>query len=191
MGDKLKIKHTRMTFDEWNSSIVKKNVYLSEDEEKRYGLIHIEKVKEKQVWGFLDGRPVVADDGFQWLVIVPKYKNYVITMYMDQNRKTILWYIDMIDGQGTDEDGVCFYNDLFLDLIILDSGEIVEDDRDELDMALAQGVISKEQYTRVNETALYLKERLRINSNWILDYCQETMIKIEKEISEDKCKVYS
>ena len=166
-------------------------VRLSEDEEKRYGLIHIEKVKEKQVWGFLDGRPVVADDGFQWLVIVPKYKNYVITMYMDQNRKTILWYIDMIDGQGTDEDGVCFYNDLFLDLIILDSGEIVEDDRDELDMALAQGVISKEQYTRVNETALYLKERLRINSNWILDYCQETMIKIEKEISEDKCKVYS
>lgn len=97
----------------------------------------------------------------------------------------------MIDGQGTDEDGVCFYNDLFLDLIILDSGEIVEDDREELDMALAQGVISKEQYTRVNETALYLKERLRINSNWILDYCQETMIKIEKEISEDKCKVYS
>lgn len=128
MGDKLKIKHTRMTFDEWNRAIVKKNVYLSEDEEKRYGLIHIEKVKEKQVWGFLDGRPVVADDGFQWLVIVPKYKNYVITMYMDQNRKTILWYIDMIDGQGTDEDGVCFYNDLFLDLIILDSGEIVEDD---------------------------------------------------------------
>lgn len=54
-----------------------------------------------------------------------------------------------------------------------------------------RGVISKEQYTRVNETALYLKERLRINSNWILDYCQETMIKIEKEISEDKCKVYS
>ena len=25
MGDKLKIKHTRMTFDEWNRSIVKKN----------------------------------------------------------------------------------------------------------------------------------------------------------------------
>ncbi len=24
MGDKLKIKHTRMTFDEWNRSIVKK-----------------------------------------------------------------------------------------------------------------------------------------------------------------------
>lgn len=45
MGDKLKIKHTRMTFDEWNRSIVKKNVYLSEDEEKRYGLIHIEKRK--------------------------------------------------------------------------------------------------------------------------------------------------
>lgn len=119
--------------------------------------------------------------------------NLKLTMILEffMSRKTILWYIDMIDGQGTDEDGVCFYNDLFLDLIILDSGEIVEDDRDELDMALAQGVISKEQYTRVNETALYLKERLRINSNWILDYCQETMIKIEKEISEDKCKVYS
>lgn len=52
MGDKLKIKHTRMTFDEWNRSIVKKNVYLSEDEEKRYGLIHIEKVKKNRCGDF-------------------------------------------------------------------------------------------------------------------------------------------
>ena len=28
MGDKLKIKHTRMTFDEWNRSIVKKKMFI-------------------------------------------------------------------------------------------------------------------------------------------------------------------
>lgn len=190
MDDELIIKHVRMTFDEWNRSILKKRVYLSEDLENRYSLIYIDRVKEKQVWKFLKGKPVVADEGFKWLVVAPKYENYVITMYMDQNMKTILWYIDMIDGQGIDEDGVYFYNDMFLDLIVLNSGEIIEDDRDEFERALIMGVISQEQYELVNKTALELKEKIWGDSNWILRYCQSIMTKIEKDILEDKCNLF-
>lgn len=159
MNEELIIKHVRMTFDGWNRSILKKRVYLSEDAENRYSLIYIDRVKEKQVWEFLESKPVVADDNFKWLVAAPKYENYVITMYMDQNMKTILWYIDMIDGQGIDEDGVYFYNDMFLDLIVLSSGEIIEDDRDEFERALIMGVISQEQYELVKKTALELKKK--------------------------------
>ncbi len=238
MNEELIIKHVRMTFDGWNRSILKKRVYLSEDAENRYSLIYIDRVKEKQVWEFLEskpvvaddnfkwlvaapkyenyvitmymdqnmktilwyidmidgqgiGKPVVADDNFKWLVAAPKYENYVITMYMDQNMKTILWYIDMIDGQGIDEDGVYFYNDMFLDLIVLSSGEIIEDDRDEFERALIMGVISQEQYELVKKTALELKKKVCEDSNWISTYCQEIMTKIERDILEDKCELRS
>lgn len=191
MNEELIIKHVRMTFDGWNRSILKKRVYLSEDAENRYSLIYIDRVKEKQVWEFLEGKPVVADDNFKWLVVAPKYENYVITMYMDQNMKTILWYIDMIDGQGIDEDGVYFYNDMFLDLIVLSSGEIIEDDRDEFERALIMGVISQEQYELVKKTALELKKKVCEDSNWISTYCQEIMTKIERDILEDKCELRS
>lgn len=191
VNEELIIKHVRMTFDGWNRSILKKRVYLSEDAENRYSLIYIDRVKEKQVWEFLEGKPVVADDNFKWLVAAPKYENYVITMYMDQNMKTILWYIDMIDGQGIDEDGVYFYNDMFLDLIVLSSGEIIEDDRDEFERALIMGVISQEQYELVKKTALELKKKVCEDSNWISIYCQEIMTKIERDILEDKCELRS
>lgn len=191
VNEELIIKHVRMTFDGWNRSILKKRVYLSEDAENRYSLIYIDRVKEKQVWEFLEGKPVVADDNFKWLVAAPKYENYVITMYMDQNMKTILWYIDMIDGQGIDEDGVYFYNDMFLDLIVLSSGEIIEDDRDEFERALIMGVISQEQYELVKKTALELKKKVCEDSNWISTYCQEIMTKIERDILEDKCELRS
>ncbi|MDY4670009.1 MAG: DUF402 domain-containing protein [Oliverpabstia sp.] len=191
MNEELIIKHVRMTFDGWNRSILKKRVYLSEDAENRYSLIYIDRVKEKQVWEFLESKPVVADDNFKWLVAAPKYENYVITMYMDQNMKTILWYIDMIDGQGIDEDGVYFYNDMFLDLIVLSSGEIIEDDRDEFERALIMGVISQEQYELVKKTALELKKKICEDSNWISRYCQEIMTKIERDILEDKCELCS
>ena len=52
-------------------------------------------------------------------------------MYMDRNDVPLLWYIDLIDGIGVDADGIPFYNDMFLDLLVSDSGQVVEDDRDE------------------------------------------------------------
>ena len=50
---------------------------------------------------------------------------------MDRNDVPLLWYIDLIDGIGVDADGIPFYNDMFLDLLVSDSGQVVEDDRDE------------------------------------------------------------
>lgn len=88
-----------------------------------------------------------------------------------------------------DEDGVYFYNDMFLDLIVLNSGEIIEDDRDEFERAWIMGVISQEQYELVNKTALELKKKIGRNSNWISRYCQSIMTKIEKDILEDKCNL--
>lgn len=191
MKDELAIKHVRLTFDEWNRSIKKKTVYLSEDKEQYYALIIIDQVKEPQIWEVFNNQLVVANDGFKWLVTAPKNENYVITMYMDKNVKPILWYIDIIDGKGVDDDGVSYFNDIFLDLLVSEKKLVVEDDRDEFEKAFLRGIISEKQYQQANTTVEKLKQKIIEYPNWILEYCQEVMEKIQKEIMEKKCKKYN
>ncbi len=191
MKKELVIKHVRLTFDEWNKSIQKKNVYLYEDKDNRYGFIEIVHVKKRQVWSIFGREVIVADNGYKWLVISPKHENYVITMYMDNKMKPILWYIDIIDEKGTDRDGVFYYNDMFLDIIVSSTFQIVEDDRDELEMALKQGIISNEQYKMVNEIACALTDKLEKEPTWILDLSQDILRKIKKEIQENNCLIYN
>ena len=190
MKDSLFIKHVRMTFDEWNKSILNKTVYLSDDESQRYSLICINKVREKQIWNFNGEKVIVADDGFYWLVVALKDENFVITMFMNQYSKPILWYIDMIDGQGIDLDGVYFYNDIFLDLIISTRGEIVEEDLDELVEAFKLGILTESQFNLAKSTAQELREKISKDNNWIYDYCFEVLDKVHKQIMENKCAVY-
>ncbi len=65
---------------------------------------------------------------------------------MNENEEILLWYIDMIADQGADPDGVPYFDDLYLDLIVYPDGTIKEDDMDELAETLAQKEISEEQY---------------------------------------------
>ena len=133
MNKKLVIKRVRLTFDEWNKTVPKKEVNLFETEEIYGAFINIIEVKKPQVWFCFNKKITVADNGYKWLVVLPKKDNYAITMYMDRNDVPILWYIDLIDGIGVDADGIPFYNDMFLDLIVSDDGQVVEDDRDEFE----------------------------------------------------------
>lgn len=62
---------------------------------------------------------------------------------MDEEEKILLWYIDMIAGQGIDADGVPFFDDLYLNLVVYPDGTIVVDDMDELEDALSKKILHK------------------------------------------------
>lgn len=91
---------------------------------------------------------------------------------MDRNDVPILWYIDLIDGIGVDADGIPFYNDMFLDLIVSDDGQVVEDDRDEFEKAYVDGIINNKQYQKVISVSEQLKQRILENQRWISEYCR-------------------
>lgn len=76
---------------------------------------------------------------------------------MNEKDEILLWYIDMIAGQGVDSDQIPYFDDCYLDLVVYPDGEIVEDDRDELENALQQKDITSQQY----ELALQTSEKLR------------------------------
>ena len=150
---KLEIKHVRLIYDEWKC--IERKSYRQKriknpDFSGFLALIDIERVKEKQVWSWGQESLTVCDDGMKWLIIVPENGKYAVTVYMNQEYRPVLWYIDIIDGIGVDEDGMFFVSDLFLDLLV--SPE-----------ALEQGVITECQFAQADRTAQELRLYLEKN----------------------------
>lgn len=87
----------------------------------------------------------IVDDGFMWLQQFPSNKNHCVTTMFDANGNVVQWYIDICLCNGADN-GIPWWDDLFLDIILLPSGEIFVIDADELEDALSNGVISKQHY---------------------------------------------
>lgn len=160
------MKRSRLSYDEWkcikSKKILGKNV--DEDFFKGYiGLIEIEEVSEKQVWKFEEEDITVCDKGLKWLTILPKNDFYCITAMMNANNEILLWYIDMIAGQGIDTEGIPYFDDLYLDLVVYPDGTIKVDDMDELEEALLLKDITQEQYELAIRTSNRLKTGLLSN----------------------------
>ena len=157
------MKRSRLSYDEWKCIVAKKLKGKQVDTEffKGYiGLLEIEKVSEKQVWRFNGEDIVVCDEGLKWLSILPQDDFYCITAMMNTNDDILVWYIDMIAGQGKDVDGVAYIDDLYLDLVVYPDGTVLEDDMDELEEALRNGDISQDLFDLAIETCGRLKSGL-------------------------------
>ena len=120
--------------------------------------LDMKEVTGPQYWQLRVQDIMVCDTGMKWLSMLPKDDFYCITAMMDQQDNMVLWYIDMIDDHGVDAEGVPWFDDLYLDLVVYADGTIVIDDRDELEDALTSGDVSKEQYMQALETC----ERLQV-----------------------------
>ena len=109
------------------------------------------------------GRIQVTGEGMTWLELIPDDAHRVITAMFfpdgthdperkhypanaDERYQTSVWYIDIIEGTGYDEDGVAVFIDKYLDVIMTPEGDVKVDDRDELDAAYVSGELTKEQY---------------------------------------------
>ena len=143
------MKRSRLSYDEWKC-ITSKDVYgkkvNSELLNGYIGLINIKEVNQAQIWKFQGEDIVVCDKGMKWLSILPQNDWYCITAMMDKKEKILLWYIDMISKQGIDMDGMPYFDDLYLDLVVYPDGTIIVDDMDELEEALLKKDITQEQF---------------------------------------------
>ena len=154
------MKRSRLSYDEWKCIVSKKlkGKHINSDFFRGYiGLVEIEDVSEKQIWRFNEQDIIVCDKGRKWLSILPKNDFYCITAMMNEKNEILLWYIDMIAGQGIDEEDVPYFDDLYLDLVVYPDGTIKVDDVDELEQALVKKDITQEQF----ELAICTSEKLK------------------------------
>lgn len=95
----------------------------------------------------------IADKGFTWLQYYPKGAHYVVTAMFDDRGEIVEWYIDICKTQGITDQGVPWFDDLYLDIVVLKTGEVFLLDQDELDDALTNGLITVKDYDLAAETA--------------------------------------
>ena len=123
-------------------------------------LLRIHEVTAPQVWQWQGEPLIVCDRGMSWLSMLPERGGLCITAQLNADGTVALWYIDMIAGQGVDAQGVPWFDDLYLDLIVHPDGTMAVDDRDELDEALRRGDITETQHAQALKTCEMLQKGL-------------------------------
>ncbi len=102
------------------------------------------------------GRLCVADRGFSWLQQFPERAHDTVTAMFDADDGIVQWYVDICKAHGIDERGIPWFDDLYLDPTILPGGASALLDAEELDEALRQRRISRDDYDPARREAARL-----------------------------------
>lgn len=105
----------------------------------------------------------IADAGYVWVQQFPSDAHHAVTSMFDATGQLVQNYIDICLRTGV-EDGRIYWEDLFLDLIVLPSGEVSLVDVDELEAAREQGDVSQAEYALAWAEAKRLQKQLQDGS---------------------------
>ena len=103
------------------------------------------------------------------------------TMIVNDKNEAELWYIDMIAGSGRDKDGVAYFDDLYLDIVLRLDGSIIIDDMDELVEAYAQKDISKREYQLALDTQARLETGCLRDVDGFMAQCLHCLKQIQEK----------
>lgn len=102
------------------------------------------------------GKTPVCGKGMLWLQLIPDDRHRAITaMFLPESQSVhgvtydkvvSMWYVDVIDSWGYDEDQVAYFKDMYLDVEFDPEGDVLVVDRDELDAAYQAGELTEKQY---------------------------------------------
>jgi predicted RNA-binding protein associated with RNAse of E/G family len=135
-------------------------------------LLHLDAVREP-LWVPSDTGPVcVADRGYAWLQHFPEGAAHTLITMLDAGGRIIQWYIDICRQRGLDARGIPWYDDLYLDIVILPSGEARLLDAEELDEALRQGAITPDDAAAAWSEATRLLAAIGRGSFGLMRLCE-------------------
>ncbi|MGG4170069.1 DUF402 domain-containing protein [Rossellomorea vietnamensis] len=140
------------------------------------------KVKEPLITQYGDREVCIVDNGFMWLLHFPRGKHHSVTTMFDANGEIVQWYIDICLENGM-EDGVPWMDDLFLDIVVLPSGEIFLLDKDELEQAYKNRIISENMYDVAWNESKEMMRQLQNDEFMLIKLAQE-----HKRMLENKLK---
>lgn len=136
--------------------------YLETDNFKGYlSLLKIAKVKDPLYVKYSDQNICIVNDGYLWLQQFPCDKHHSVTTMFDEKGQIVQWYIDICYTNGVSEDNVPWMDDLFLDIVVLPSGEVIQKDSEELNEALLNGTIDKSLYNLATQEASMINSLIK------------------------------
>ncbi len=133
----------------------------------------LQRVSEPLHREILGHRYCLADSGYCWLQHFPAGSHHTVTTMIDLTGTVVQWYIDICTSHGADASGVPWFEDLYLDIVVLPSREAILLDADELDAALFEGKITETQYELAWEEAHALLRDIANGAMPLLDLSLE------------------
>lgn len=131
------------------------------------------------------GKAAVAGKGMTWLQLIPDGQQQLITAKYLPNGKVSVWYVDVIDGVEYAPDGVAVYVDKYLDVYFTPQGDVVVDDRDELDVAYQSGELTAEQYEDAIKECDRIVAELCADVEATEEFCNKVLEHVMQRIAEE------
>ncbi|MGE7938582.1 DUF402 domain-containing protein [Bacillus paramycoides] len=126
--------------------LIEKTYTVKQVEAGMLGILDIKKVREPSYKEYNGKELCIAGDEYTWMQYFINGKNFAITAMLDDQKKLVQYYIDVTKLYKIDERGLPYFDDLYLDIVLLPNGEIYVLDEDELEDAYSMGDITKEEY---------------------------------------------
>lgn len=113
----------------------------------------------------VEKRLKIMDNNYYMIEIIPKYENYTIRVFLNEKKEILAYYFDITLKNGLDkETNIPFYDDLFLDIIIIEDKMKLLDE-DELIEAYNNKIITKEQMELAYRVTDKLMKELKNKTN--------------------------
>lgn len=150
------LKRRTMAREEWPRLISREYAWRAVNApgfDGEIGLIRILRVREPLFVKAGERELKIADDGYSWLQLAPRFHNWWLTIMLDPLGEIVEYYFDVTLKNVLTGDGRSYFIDMFLDVVALPGGGTWLLDEDELDQALAEGCITQPEYDAARATA--------------------------------------
>lgn len=146
-------------------------------------LLEIQKVTYPLTVRYESGDVLIADAGYSWLQVAFKEQFFWATVMFDAKGEFMQGYFDITGGNTFEDMENPKFQDMYLDLVLLNNGGIQVLDRDELDEALEKKEITEEQYQQTVTEGEKLYRFLQENKEELVKFCIEWREKLLREAS--------
>ncbi|MDQ0351937.1 putative RNA-binding protein associated with RNAse of E/G family [Alkalibacillus filiformis] len=113
----------------------------------------------------------IVDDGYIWLQQFPEGQYYTVTTMFNAKGEVVQWYIDLSLETGL-ENNIPYYDDLFLDIVVLPNGQVFLLDEEELQDAFAYGTIDESLYNLAGQEANRLLRMIELGQFKLFKYTE-------------------
>ena len=158
---------------------------IESDEFKGYvTLIKFDEVLHP-LWSKFTDKPIcLVENGSYMLQHYPFDCGYALTTFISPTKEITQWYFDIIDHVGT-MNGIPYFDDLYLDLIVVPTGKTIEKDIDEVEEALVKGDITKEQYDKAWDTFEKLKRDVEAGNLALLRVTKQHFLGLFEKLEDN------
>ena len=121
----------------------------------------------------------MANDNYKWLEFYDYNKKYRLTAMYNEKDEIIEWYFDIARKIGK-ENGIPYVDDLYLDVVVTPTGDIILLDEDEFKNAFDRFEVNKSDYEMAYSETKKLIEELKNNKDKLKVFTDKYLNEMKK-----------